>query len=219
MIGDLYQVTKADPSNPAKMPAIGVVVSKSSSTVCKVQVLGEIKGIYSGLTPGAVLVVGSSGQPSHSPGLIFQSLGVALSDDVIFLFTGYGDAAGGGGPLIFGADSVGTSSTSRYLFPGYAERLAETGPLFWTATRTGTLKNLYVRHGYPSGNGATIVYRARKNTVATPLLVSLTSTGVIASNNVDMVMVSPGDQVDLQVVKTVNIGASPRNVVATMEVA
>ncbi len=121
--------------------------------------------------------------------------------------------------LSFGADSVGTSPTSRYLFSGYAECIAETSPHFWTSPRAGVLRQLYVRHGVVAGNGNTIIYRVRVNTVATALLVALASTGAVASNTTDTVVLAAGDRVDLQVVKTVNIGASPRNVVATMEVA
>jgi hypothetical protein len=126
---------------------------------------------------------------------------------------------GATGLAIFGADRIGSSPTTRYLYSGYAERLAEISPHFWTAPRSGTLRNLYVRHGVPNGNGNNIVYRVRVNTVATALLLSLASTGSVASNTTNTVALAAGDRVDLQVVKTINVGASPRNVVATMEVA
>lgn len=120
-------------------------------------------------------------------------------------------------PLVYGANSVGSTITTRYLYAGYAERLAEVNP-HQLDLRAGTLRNLRIRHGDPQGNGGPIVYRVRVNTVATVLLVSLASTDPSGSDLVNTVSVSAGDQVDVQVVKTANVGASPRNVVATMEV-
>ena len=128
---------------------------------------------------------------------------------------------GGGATAIveFGADSVGSSPTDRYLYAGYAERLAEVVPHFWTAPRAGTLRNMYVRHNKLGGNANIITYRVRVNTVATVLIVTLAANATVAFNTTDTVAVAAGDRIDLQVVKTINVGSSPRNVIATMEVA
>ena len=44
-VGVHYQVTKADITNPVKMPAVGIIVSKSGPTDCVVQVSGVIRGL------------------------------------------------------------------------------------------------------------------------------------------------------------------------------
>lgn len=92
-IGDYYQVTKADPHNGVvKMPAIGVIIEKMSPTLCRVQVTGEMEGIVTGLTPGRVVFVSSTGTLTHSlavPGAgqlaYIQSMGVAASTDVVLV--------------------------------------------------------------------------------------------------------------------------------------
>jgi len=166
--------------------------------------------------------------------LTIEDEGTAIGSKTILDFVGAGVTAvnvgggraritipGGGATAIveFGADSVGSSPTDRYLYAGYAERLAEVVPHFWTAPRAGTLRNMYVRHNKLGGNANIITYRVRVNTVATVLIVTLAANATVAFNTTDTVAVAAGDRIDLQVVKTINVGSSPRNVIATMEVA
>ncbi len=92
-IGQRYQVATADPSTTLKMPAIGVIVSKTSATECTVQLFGEVTGIYSGFVPGVTLYVGVAGQPSHTPGPISQVLGAAISTAVALLFPEFSKSA------------------------------------------------------------------------------------------------------------------------------
>jgi hypothetical protein len=166
---------------------------------------------------GSILVGDGFRWQRHGPG---PDGDVLVWDSTQPLGVRFDTIAGAATGLIdFGADSVGSSPTDRYLYTSYAERIAETSPHFWTAPRAGTLKNLFVRHGAPKGNGNNIIYRVRVNTVATALLVTLASTAPLGSDTTNTVAVAQGDRVDLQVVKTLNIGASPRNVVATLEVA
>ena len=87
-----YQVATADPADAAKMPAVGVIVEKSGSTDCVVQTLGEMVGVVSGLTPGRLVMVESSGTIGHSlptPGVgataRIQYIGTALDADAVFL--------------------------------------------------------------------------------------------------------------------------------------
>ena len=92
-VGELYQVTKADPLDGAtKMPAIGILVEKLDSVTCKVQVTGTLEGVVSGLTPGKVVFVSSSGVVGHTlatpgPGsyAYIQSMGVALDTGAILV--------------------------------------------------------------------------------------------------------------------------------------
>ena len=91
-IGDDYQVRTADPGDIGTMPAIGVIVSKSSPTECLVFVLGEMKDTYSGLTPGRVMFVGDDGSLVEVPpvpplgGSVFvQTMGATFGSDTVML--------------------------------------------------------------------------------------------------------------------------------------
>lgn len=65
-ISGLIQVTQVNPISLSKMPAFGVIVSKSSSTICLVQRFG-VTTVFTGLTAGKVYYVGSNGSPSLTP--------------------------------------------------------------------------------------------------------------------------------------------------------
>lgn len=84
-----YQVSKVDPADYSKMPAVGMIIAKSTATECTVQFRGRIESIYTGLTPGNVLFVGTSGAlvstpPTPGPSNMFiQKVGVALSTTVV----------------------------------------------------------------------------------------------------------------------------------------
>ena len=91
-VGGFYQVAKADPANQLKMPSIGVIIVKKSATECRVQFIGEVHGIYTGLTPRATLFVGSSGTLSSIPpvpalgGYCFiQAMGTVASSTVVVM--------------------------------------------------------------------------------------------------------------------------------------
>jgi hypothetical protein len=86
------------------------------------------------------------------------------------------------------------------------------------APRAGTLRNLFVRHNTPGGNGGVIVYTVRVNGVDTPITVSLASTGLVASDLVNVAAVAQGDEISIKFTKPVTAG-SVFNVVATMELA
>ena len=78
------QVRRADPSDVAKMPAVGVIVNKLSATSCQVQWMGETTSIFSGLATGKSCFVGPDGRvaalPSRSPaGKFAQIVGVATA--------------------------------------------------------------------------------------------------------------------------------------------
>lgn len=87
-----YVVGTADPTDFSKMPAVAMIISKASSTLCEIQFRGEVTGVYSGLTPGDVLYVGEDGNlatvPPAPTALVrkyYQVAGVALASDVVGL--------------------------------------------------------------------------------------------------------------------------------------
>lgn len=123
-----------------------------------------------------------------------------------------------GHTLLFGADLIGTTTTNRYLYAGNTERLAEIVPSQLRFTRGAEVRNLFVQHNIPAGNGGVVTYTVRVNGVATGIAVALPSTSTFGSDLSNSVNVAAGDVIDIQITKAANIGASPRNVVATIEV-
>ena len=98
-VGGKYLVETADPSDYAKMPAIGMIVHKPAfdSTECFIQFRGEVRDVYAGLTPGERLFVDDSGglaseppEPTAGvPSKFMQDVGVALSAIAIELNPNY----------------------------------------------------------------------------------------------------------------------------------
>lgn len=87
-VGAYYQVATIDPSDRGKMPAVGVIIHKLTSTSCVVQTGGDVDGVYSGLTPGELLFAGDGGGlddempiPSGGPRYV-QTVGVSLGSDI-----------------------------------------------------------------------------------------------------------------------------------------
>jgi hypothetical protein len=121
--------------------------------------------------------------------------------------------------MLFGAGQVGSSTTTRYLFPCYSDSLAQTSAVQFRASRAGTLRNLRVRHNITAGNGNNIVYTVRKNGAGTTLTVTSASTTADGSDVAHTVGVAAGDLLDIEITKAAGIGASPRDVVASVEFA
>ncbi len=63
-------VGKADPSSYNKMPAVGVITSKSSLTNCLVQWFGETPNIFAGLSSGEVYFVGEDSKIAETPPIL-----------------------------------------------------------------------------------------------------------------------------------------------------
>ena len=90
-----YKVARCDPTNPSKMPAIGIILNKwlaGGSYHCLVQIWGEVRGLFSGLLPRRMYSVAVDGRPKFpcdgpDPGGTFlhQNLGVALDVGVLLL--------------------------------------------------------------------------------------------------------------------------------------
>jgi hypothetical protein len=89
-VDGILQVTRADISNPLKVPAIGVITSKSSLILCTVTRYGVIQASLT--SPQGLCFVGEDGRPtitrpSPSAGgsLFIQVLGAALGTNQVLL--------------------------------------------------------------------------------------------------------------------------------------
>ena len=103
--------------------------------------------------------------------------------------------------------------------PGYDSALASLTAIQYRIPAACTLKNLRVRHNIPAGNGSSIVYTVRKNSVATALTASLASTASDASDLVNTVAFAAGDLLDIEVTKAASVGTTPNDILAIVEVA
>jgi hypothetical protein len=91
-VGDFYQVAKADIDDLAKMPGFGIIIHKSTSTQCIVQTSGIVRNVYTGLTPGKPLFIGTDGRltetvTTHNPTgpRVLQVMGLALGASDLLL--------------------------------------------------------------------------------------------------------------------------------------
>ena len=124
--------------------------------------------------------------------------------------------------IAWGNNSVGGTTALRYLDPwGAQNQIASTDGTTnprHVAVRDGFLRFMYVRHGNPDGNGRDVVYTVRVNSVAAALTVTLASTGSQASDLANVVPVSAGDTIDIEITKpNGNIGNSPDGVTVQCE--
>jgi len=60
-------VGKADPADFNRMPAVGVIISKSIPTMCLVQWFGETPDIFTGLSSGETYFLGSNSKIAEVP--------------------------------------------------------------------------------------------------------------------------------------------------------
>jgi len=86
-----WRAGTADPEDRNKMPAIGILVSKSTPTVGVVQLFG-VCDLFTEMTPGSPILVGKDGNlieevPTIATGEYFwaQQIGLAVSDDLLML--------------------------------------------------------------------------------------------------------------------------------------
>lgn len=83
-----YQVAKADVSDPLKVPAVGLVTEKPTSTTAVVFWEGEVNG-FSGLAPRRVYYLQPDGAIALTPpsggGFYVQRVGTALDSNVLLV--------------------------------------------------------------------------------------------------------------------------------------
>jgi hypothetical protein len=96
MIAGFVQVTKIDVTDFTKMPAIGVIISKSNPATCVVQVLGVVTGVYGALTAPGRYFAGSTGKPSLTVPLppaggvaYVQTIGAALDTGLLMFLPSF----------------------------------------------------------------------------------------------------------------------------------
>ncbi len=91
-IGGFRQVAKCEPTDSAKMPSPGIIISKSNATRCVVQVLGELA--TTGLSPGVDnrYWIGADSKLANAPPatpasgtIVVQVAGVALEGSILML--------------------------------------------------------------------------------------------------------------------------------------
>jgi hypothetical protein len=121
--------------------------------------------------------------------------------------------------IVFGANSVSSTTLTRYLFPGFGDSTAQTSVIQRRMQRPGFLRNLYIIHNSPGGNGNPIVYTVRVNGAPTLLSVTMASTDSTGEDTSNSIAVAAGDLVDIEITKATAIGASPVDVVAAMDFA
>lgn len=94
LVAGLPAVRTVDPLVVAKMPTFGVIVNKTTATICTIQTSGVAASIASGLAPGAVHWLGLDGRaattgPTAGAGSFAykQRIGIAVSPtDVLLSF-------------------------------------------------------------------------------------------------------------------------------------
>ena len=96
-INGKWRVQRADPYDLARMPAVGVLLSKTTPTVGVALLLGAAQLWGNLFHPGAVCFVGADGRPRHGPPpvgpggwALVQAIGTAAAEDTLLLACGCG---------------------------------------------------------------------------------------------------------------------------------
>jgi hypothetical protein len=87
-----WRVQRADPMDATKMPGIGILLRKITPTTGIMQRVGNVRGVYAGLSFAATCWVGFDGRPTTvlpvpdlGEGVIVQRFGIPVAEDVLFL--------------------------------------------------------------------------------------------------------------------------------------
>ena len=91
-VGGMHQVDKVDITSFLKMPAIGIVIQKLTSTTAVIICSGEVAGVYGSLMPGktyfadsnARLISTAPGSPSTGVQFV-QAVAYSLASDTLFV--------------------------------------------------------------------------------------------------------------------------------------
>jgi len=90
--GDLTVVRKMNIDAPTQSTVLGMIVQKIDDTNAIVQVGGEVRGVYTGLTPGRRLFVGTDGRLTHAVPIgtpvgvrLSQAAAIALAPNTLYI--------------------------------------------------------------------------------------------------------------------------------------
>jgi len=90
--GTAKNVAKVDITQYSKVPAVGCIINKPTTTTCVIQTSGIVEGIYTGFTPGKICVAGMNARPTSTAptasvggSLFIQTLGVALDTNALLV--------------------------------------------------------------------------------------------------------------------------------------
>lgn len=91
MADDLVPVTKVDPLDRSKMPAVGIIIEKTMPDLAVVQMMGfvDLSPDLTGLSPGSLCYVNTDGRPTVVP-----PSAVGLGVPVIWQIVGVGAGSG-----------------------------------------------------------------------------------------------------------------------------
>lgn len=96
MASDRYRVATCDPTDFAKMPAMGVILRKDTPILCVVHIFGELEDLYTGLTVRKAVFVGLDGRLSEAlpdpPGggsVFVQHMGSVVDSSRILLLPNF----------------------------------------------------------------------------------------------------------------------------------
>lgn len=96
-VAGLYQVTRVDIDSTVaeEARAVGIISAKSDATTCVVRTAGSIEGVFTGLTPGKQLFVGTDAFLTHTPPAqpssgqrLIQSVAYATASDAVVIAPG-----------------------------------------------------------------------------------------------------------------------------------
>jgi hypothetical protein len=130
-----------------------------------------------------------------------------------------GAAPGAPAILLWGDNRIAASVTTRYLTPGYDDGTAETSPTQFRVPAAGTLRLLRVRQNVVGAGAPLVAYTVLVNGAPTALAVSMPPTVTDGADLANTVPVAAGDLLAIRITKAAPLGSSPRNIVASLEVA
>jgi hypothetical protein len=105
------------------------------------------------------------------------------------------------------------------MTPGFGDvTIASITPIGLRVPFACTMSKMRVRHNLPNGNGTNITYTVTKNGALTALTVTMASTASDGSDLVHSATFAAGDLVDIQIDKAGEIGHSPNDITASVEV-
>jgi len=122
--------------------------------------------------------------------------------------------------LIWSAKNMSPSTTINFLLPGAQDIPATTAlnDVKLTIPRGGILKNFFVRHNLPAGNGNDIIYTVMVNAVATSISSTIPSNlnGFGEQDIINTVSVGQGDEIAIRAGIAVDVSLSPAHIYATL---